>query len=343
MRLRRVRLCDSERFSTAVWDEPRTRWVPLARALELIATPPLDDARDDLIAFLAGGEQALEAAAGLCEALASETFSATFELGPILPFTPKLLRAFTSWERHWTQSARGLVRHYTPQVAAAIEQQEQASGETDSRLLPGALYEQRPSFYIGNHLTIEAAETTIPWPGFCLDLDFELELAAILCRPVRDVRGPAALAAIGGFTVFNDLSARDVQWEEQLGGIFGPLGKTKSFASVMGLEVVTADEVLPHLDTIRAEVRVNGETWSRTATAGMKHDFADLVAYSANGEQLYPGEIISSGTMPNGCGLEFDRWLQPNDQLELEIERVGTAFSRIGERPPVTPLRIDQR
>jgi 2-keto-4-pentenoate hydratase/2-oxohepta-3-ene-1,7-dioic acid hydratase in catechol pathway len=332
MRLRRAALVDGG-TTTTVWDAASDRWVPLGPALDRIKTPALEDARDDLIAFLAGGEAAREAASTLCEALDDEDLSATFALSAMLPFEPQLLRAFTCWERHWTQGARGLVRRYLPAAAPPISLFERVTGRTFPPFSPGRLYRQRPSFYIGNHLTIEPPDTTISWPSFCEDLDFELELAAIICRPARDVTGQAALDAIGGFTVLNDLSARDIQWEENRHGIFGPLGKTKSFASVLGHEVVTADEILPDVESLSGRVQVNGETWSRPSLASMQHGYADIVAYASLSEQLHPGEIISSGTPPNGSGLELGRWLKPGDQLTLQIDRVGTNTCQIGERP----------
>ncbi len=172
--------------------------------------------------------------------------------------------------------------------------------------------------------------------AYCRDLDFELEFGAVLARTVTDVTADEGQAAIGGFVVLNDLSARDTQWREYRQGIFGPLGKTRTFASAISAEIVTADEVLPHIEHLRASVRVNGETWSQTSTQGIQHSLGAIVAHASQGEQLHAGELLASGTMPDGCGLELDRWLEPGDLLELEIERIGTVSNRVGQRGPAT-------
>lgn len=75
-----------------------------------------------------------------------------------------------------------------------------------------------------------------------------------------------------------------------------------------------------------------GETWSRTDTSDMRWTFPEMLAHAASGETVQPGEILSSGTLPDGCGLELDRWLQPGDELELKLELVGSVRNRIGRR-----------
>ena len=77
---------------------------------------------------------------------------------------------------------------------------------------------------------------------------------------------------------------------------------------------------------------VNGETWSETSTAGAAHSPGDLVAYASRGERLAAGDVFAMGTLPRGCGLELDRWLQPGDEVRLEIEGVGTLTNRIEGR-----------
>lgn len=329
MRLRRVRLSDGV-TSTAFWDAPRERWVALVPALKLTPDATLEPAADDLVAFLAHGEAARDAALRLGDALSDEPLSDSFELDPLLPFAPKLLRAYPCWRAHWEQAARGLMRRNVPLAGAPVALFERVTGRTFPPLSPGRAYESRPSFYIGNHLTIEPADTTVPRPDYSNEMDLELELAMVIARDVRDATGSSALDAIGGFTILNDLSARDTQWEEYRQGLFGPLGKTKSFATVMASEVVTADEVLPHIESLAASIRVNGETWATTSTAGMAYTPEQLVAHASLSERVQAGELISTGTMPDGCGLELGRSLNPGDEVELDIERVGSLRCRIG-------------
>jgi len=122
--------------------------------------------------------------------------------------------------------------------------------------------------------------------------------------------------------VFNDFSARDVQLAEMKGG-FGP-AKAKHFANAISQEVVSADEVLPFLDGLQSEVRINGECIVRTSTAGMHFTLGEAIAYASLEEQLYPGEFVATGTLPGGSGMENGRWLKHGDTIELVIDKVGT-------------------
>lgn len=330
-------------LTVAVWDASRDRWLPLAPALDAAednGNPALAAAGSgDLVAFLAAGEAARAAALALAEEVADRDFAGTFDLDPAqLPFVPRSLRAFATSERHWVQAARGLVRRNLPQALTAIEAYERVARRTFPALRPKRLFYEQPSCYFGNHLTCYPHGATLPWPSFTGELDFELELAAVLARPLRDATVAEAEAAIGGFVIFNDLSARDVQWREHRQGLFGPLGKAKSFANALGAEVVTADELLPRLGDLRGRIRVNGETWNETTTAEQLHSFPAMIAHASSGEQLFPGELLSSGTLPGGCGLELDRRLSPGDELELELDHLGTLRNRIAARgEPVPP------
>lgn len=286
---------------------------------------------DDLVAFLALGERGLEAASTLIAA--SPDGTAGLDLSPCLPFEPKSLRAFSVYERHQIQSARGLVRRYLPKLAKIADRFESVTGRTFPKYRPVEMFHRHPLFYMGNPLNMLPDGSTIPWPSYCDDLDFEIELAAVVCRDVGpDTDASTAIDAIGGFVLLNDVSARDTQWDEYRNGIFGPVIKAKTFANQLGTEVITADEVRPVLESLEGEVRVNGEVWSRPSTAGAYWGYGDMVAYGASGERVHRGEIFSAGTLPNGCGLELGRWLQPGDRLELELELLGTLSGTVGQR-----------
>ena len=98
----------------------------------------------------------------------------------------------------------------------------------------------------------------------------------------------------------------------------------------MSAEIVTADEILPRVRDLHAEVKVNGELWSRTGTADMRWSFEEMLAHASAGEDVHAGELLSAGTLPDGCGLELGRWIAPGDELELTIEHVGSVRNRIG-------------
>jgi len=177
-----------------------------------------------------------------------------------------------------------------------------------------------PVFYFSNPAVIFGPEAEIPYPEGTEELDYELEVAAVI----------GAEGQIGGFTIMNDWSARDVQREEMKVGL-GP-SKGKDFATSLGPIVVTPDEFDGSSATMVA--RVNGEERSRGELGDMHHSWKAIVEHAARNTQLYPGDILGSGTVGTGCILELGdgRWLQPGDIVELEVEGIGVLRNRVGSR-----------
>lgn len=310
--------------SVAVYHDGR--WVPLVAALAYVGAgpwEPVEEVAGDLVELL-GEPSALGRAAELAAAATDAGLEASFDGTSRLPFQPRSFRDHMAWEDHFIASARGLARLQFPRaVVGAIETYERLTGRVFPRLRPPAVWYDKPIYYVGSHLAFIADGAPVSWPGYSDRLDYELELGIVIVRPVVDASSDAALDAVGGFVLINDVSARDVQYEE-VTGPFGPV-KSKNFASVIGSVVVTPDEVLPHLDTgLKAEVWVNGQVWGSGTTANMQHTIGDVVAYASLGEPLMPGELLGTGTVPGCCGLEVDRWVQPGDTVRLELERVGT-------------------
>ena len=120
-------------------------------------------------------------------------------------------------------------------------------------------------------------------------------------------------------------------------GFLGP-AKSKDFdtGNVMGPCLVTADDIEDPYD-LKMTARVNGEEWGSGSTRDMFWKFEDVISHISQGETLYPGEVLGSGTVGNGCGLEQMRYLKPGDHVELEIEQIGILASRI-VRPEVMPV-----
>jgi fumarylacetoacetate (FAA) hydrolase len=168
-----------------------------------------------------------------------------------------------------------------------------------------------PVFYFSNPAAIFGPDEDVPYPDGTAELDYELECAAII----------GAEGTIGGFTVLNDWSARDVQRAEMRVGL-GP-AKGKDFATSIGPVVVTPDEFDGSAGAMVA--RVNGEERSRGDLSDMYHRWDALLAQAARNTVLRPGDIIGSGTVGTGCILEHGdgRWLQRGDVVELEIEGIG--------------------
>jgi 2-keto-4-pentenoate hydratase/2-oxohepta-3-ene-1,7-dioic acid hydratase in catechol pathway len=194
--------------------------------------------------------------------------------------------------------------------------------------IPAPWYEI-PVYYKGNARTMIGPDEEAPWPRFTGQLDFELELACVIGREGRNLSVDEALSYVAGYMVMNDLSARDIQRKEMAVRL-GP-AKGKDFATAIGPALVTPDEV-GDLTDLPAEVRVNGEVWSRSNAGNPYWNFAQMIAHVSMDETLYPGDILASGTVGRGCGLELDRWIQPGDVVELEIARVGVLRNPVGRR-----------
>ena len=159
-------------------------------------------------------------------------------------------------------------------------------------------------------------------------MDFELELACVIGRRGKNLRPDNALDHVFGFTIFNDFSARDAQGREMEGRLGPAKGKHFDGANVFGPCVVTRDEIGDPQE-LRMQARVNGETWCDNNSASMNWTIAQLLSHISADETLYPGEIIASGTVGDGCGLEHMRFLNDGDSVELEIEKIGILRNRV--------------
>ena len=188
--------------------------------------------------------------------------------------------------------------------------------------VPAEWYEQ-PVFYFSNPAAIYGPEAEVPYPPGTQELDYELEVAAIV----------GAEGRIGGFTVLNDWSARDLQRRELKVGL-GP-AKGKDFATSLGPIVVTADEF--EGDEAEMVARVNGEERSRGNLRDLYFTWDEIRRQAARNTHLRAGDVLGSGTVGTGCLLELSsspdwdgRWLQPGDVVELEVEGIGVLRNRVG-------------
>ena len=186
--------------------------------------------------------------------------------------------------------------------------------------VPEAWYEI-PVFYFSNPGAVHRDRDEVSKPSDTAMLDYELELAAVI----------GTEGGIEGFTIMNDWSARDLQGKEMSVGL-GP-AKGKDFATSLGPELVSADELPDGLD-MRAVARVNGEVRTDTRTGAIHWSWDEILAAAArNTPGLRAGDVIGSGTVGGGCILEHGdgRWLAPGDEVELEIEGIGVLRNTITE------------
>lgn len=176
-------------------------------------------------------------------------------------------------------------------------------------------------------MAVIGTEQDIVWPRYANFLDYELEFAAVIGRRGGDIPRERAREHIFGYTIFNDVSARDYQMKEMSGSLGPAKGKDFDTANVLGPCIVTADEIDPYAQTMVA--RINGEEWSRGSSSTMKHRFEDCIAHVSQCETLWPGEILGSGTVGGGSGMELGRMLSPGDLIELELGDIGVLRNRI--------------
>jgi 2-keto-4-pentenoate hydratase/2-oxohepta-3-ene-1,7-dioic acid hydratase in catechol pathway len=249
----------------------------------------------DMVAFIAAG------------APVAERLPVSGDARLLAPLRPRSLRDFLAFEGHMKAALTRLGREIPPE------------------------WYEVPAYYKGMPDTVIGPEEEIPWPAWTDRLDHELELAAVIGpEPVKDLSPEAAVSAIFGWTIWNDMSARDVQSRELPIGM-GP-GKAKDWdgSNVLGPCIVTADEL--DAANLRMTVRVNGETWGEASSSAMHHGFGDLIAYASRSQTLHPGEVLGSGTAPGGSGIELDRWLAPGDVIEMEIEGIGVLRNTIATK-----------
>jgi 2-keto-4-pentenoate hydratase/2-oxohepta-3-ene-1,7-dioic acid hydratase in catechol pathway len=201
----------------------------------------------------------------------------------------------------------------------AFEDHIAATSKKRGQPIPPEWY-KAPVYYKGNHRTIIGPDENLSWPLNTTKLDYELELACVIGCKGKDILEREAQDYIAGYTIMNDFSARDIQFQEMACRL-GP-AKGKDFATALGPCLVTPDEI-EDLDALTMIARVNGEEWSRGRFGTIHWSFPQMIAHVSCGEMIYPGDVFGSGTVGGGCGLEMDRYLKPGDVVELEIQPIG--------------------
>ena len=205
--------------------------------------------------------------------------------------------------------------------------------------IPEAWY-RLPIFYFSNVSEIRGPGDPVWAPRGSVELDYELEVAALIDSPVRDVDVARGEEAIGGYMILNDWSARDLQREETTVRL-GP-AKGKDFASSIGPWLVTPDELADaRRDTgydLAMTASVNGTELSRGTWSSAHFAFGQMVERASADVRLRPGDLLGSGTVGTGCLLEvrdkiLKRYLEPGDVVTLAIERLGELTASVVQRP----------
>jgi fumarylacetoacetate (FAA) hydrolase len=205
--------------------------------------------------------------------------------------------------------------------------------------VPEAWY-RLPIFYFSNVSEIRGPGDPVWAPRGSSELDYELEVAALIDTPLRDLPADRGEEAIGGYLIFNDWSARDLQREETTVRL-GP-AKGKDFASSIGPWLVTPDELADARSgngyDLAMTALVNGQELSRGSWAAAQFSFGQMIERASADVRLRPGDLLGSGTVGTGCLLEIrdetlGRYLEPGDSVTLAIERLGSLTTPVVERP----------
>jgi 2-keto-4-pentenoate hydratase/2-oxohepta-3-ene-1,7-dioic acid hydratase in catechol pathway len=246
------------------------------------------------------------------------------------PLAPPTVRDFVAFEEH----VEGMVA---------------GNGET---VVPE--WYQAPTFYFTNPYALVGARDDVAVPPGSERLDFELEVAVVVGRDGASVTPEQARDSVFGYTIFNDWSARDLQFREMAVRL-GP-AKGKDSATTLGPWLVTADELDPYRDAdgflaLDMRVSVNGTEVGQDLLSNMGWPFEELISYASRGTWVRAGDVLGSGTCGNG-GCLAELWgrrgelspppLQPGDVVEMTVEGIGTIRNRVVpglQLPPVAPAR----
>lgn len=286
---------------------------------------PFPDGRSGLEAVRLGLQGLLELGAAAAQAPGAPLTDV--RLRP--PLEPPTVRDFVAFEEH----VEGVVRSVGASAGVVPE------------------WYEAPTFYFTNPYALVGTGAAVAAPAGCVDLDFELEVAAVVGIDGANLDPDAATGHIVGYTVLNDWSARDLQRREMRVSL-GP-AKGKDFASTLGPWLVTADELVDRHDAdgflrLVMTVEVNGVEIGRDLLSNMGWPFGDLVAYASRGTWVRAGDVLGSGTCGNG-GCLAELWgrrgrqdpppLRPGDVVSMTVEGIGTISNRVVEGPPAPAVR----
>ncbi|HSZ32306.1 MAG TPA: fumarylacetoacetate hydrolase family protein [Puia sp.] len=205
-------------------------------------------------------------------------------------------------------------------------------------------FDEFPIFYFGNQRTVKGPGNILCMPDHLMQLDYELEVAVVICKKGKNIRAEDADDYIGGLMIMNDFSARQLQMEEMQLSL-GP-AKGKDFATATGPWLVTLDELKAFESPCKKNhtgktwrlsmsASVNGKKLSEGKLSDMDWTFAEIIERASYGVDLFPGDIIGSGTVGTGCLLELngswklnsedyrEQWLRPGDEIKLTVEGLG--------------------
>jgi 2-keto-4-pentenoate hydratase/2-oxohepta-3-ene-1,7-dioic acid hydratase in catechol pathway len=263
-------------------------------ALENDEVVDLSAVAPSMLALIEQGPQGLEKARAALATGARRPLSALRLLAPIPRPSKNIVCLGMNYAEHAYESAR-------------------------SRGMPEVLPEH-PVFFSKPPTTVNDPDGDVPlWPGVSEQIDWEVELGFVIGRGGSFIRPEEALGHVFGYTIVNDVSARDIQNRHQQ----FLKGKSLDGYAPMGPCIVTADEIAdPHALGLR--LRVNGKTMQDSTTADLVFKIPQILSVYTQGTTVEPGDIFITGTPSGvGMGMKPQQWLKPGDVMEAEIDGIG--------------------
>ena len=278
--------------------------------------------------FIDAGAAALESAARHLASPPDDAVLAISLLQLCAPLPrPRKIRDFSCFEKHLRQAAEGAARLLAAQTGDPDGEYQRIRHDRGLDRMPPPGWYELPVYYYSDVTTVVGPDVAVQWPAYSDWVDYEIELAAVIGRAGKDIGHADALDHVFGYTIFNDLSARDAQLKAMGTGLGPAKGKDFDGSNVLGPCIVTADEINPYELTMTA--RVNGEELSRGRSSEMYWRFEDCIHYAAQSQTIHPGEIFCSGTVGNGSAIEHGRAISRGDIVEIEISGIGVLRTSI--------------
>ena len=191
----------------------------------------------------------------------------------------------------------------------------------------GEFHFEHPTGFLEAPSSVVPHEARVSVPHFTQQLDYEIEIGVIIGRKAFRVNREEALDYVAGLTIFNDLSARDIQAREHANKVI-LLGKSFDGSCPLGPYLVTMDEV-GDPDHLKMVLKLNGEARQDSGTANMVYKIADMVAWWSN-ITLEPGDVLTSGSPPGViAGMHNPVYLKPGDRIDATVEKLGTLTTHI--------------
>lgn len=280
-----------------------------------------------MLSLIEAGEEGLEAARQLAERSPAEAVIALGSVKLLAPIPkPPRFRSMSSYPAHLARAQEGRARI----LAASAKDPEAAFKAAQEHFVqrPPAGYYETPVYWIMDPYCIAGTDDEIVWPHYSNWIDYELELVAVIGKAGRDIPKGEAENFIFGYTLLNDLSARDEQALASATSLsITAKGKDFEGSYPIGPCIVTRDEI--DVYKLDATLRVNGEVWASGSTAGPHWTFADCISYASRSAPLIPGELISSATVGNCSGLEQAKKGSKGDTVELDVPGIGVLRNKI--------------